>query len=50
MLGRKEIVTESRVISMDNMIEALIGQLGPDKVEERRRQVEQRRGEEEEFR
>jgi hypothetical protein len=47
---REAIVSESRVISMDNMIEALIAQLGPEKVEERRRQVQIRLEQEEIFR
>ena len=47
---RVAIVTESRVISMDNMIDALIAQLGPDKVEERRRQVVTRLEQEQQFR
>jgi hypothetical protein len=35
---------------MDNMIEALIAQLGPDKVEERKQQVALRLLQEQEFR
>merc|ERR1719457_426634 len=44
------ITVETRGISMDNMIEAIISQLGPTKMEERKRMVELRCAEEQKFR
>jgi len=44
------ITVETRGISMDNMIEAIISQLGPTKMEERKRMVEMRCAEEQKFR